>query len=81
MAVAPLANAELYDSWWAQSKDQPNGISSGKAAQLWQSFGFPQDTLRQLWTLADLDCDGTLTVIEHRLAMHLVSVLRSGEYS
>ena len=74
-----LPNAELYDSWWAQGKDQPNGLSTGKAAQLWASFGFPEDVLWQLWTLADQDGDGTLNVVEHRLAMHLVSMVRSGQ--
>ena len=77
--MALIPNAELYDSWWAQGKDQPNGLSTGKAAQLWASFGFPEDVLWQLWTLADQDGDGTLNVVEHRLAMHLVSMVRSGQ--
>ena len=74
-----LPNAELYDSWWAQGKDQPNGLSTGKAVQLWASFGFPQDVLWQLWQLADQNGDGELDVVEHRLAMHLVSMVRSGQ--
>lgn len=74
-----LPNAELYDSWWAQGKDQPNGLSIGKAAQLWASFGFPEDVLWQLWQLADQDRDGELDAVEHRLAMHLVSMVRSGQ--
>ena len=74
-----LPNAELYDSWWAQGKDQPNGLSTAKAVQLWASFGFPQDVLWQLWQLADQNGDGELDVVEHRLAMHLVSMVRSGQ--
>jgi len=75
-----MHNADLFDTWWVQGKDQPNAITGSRARELWASFGIPQDTLRQLWGLADLDGDGALNMAEHRLAMHLVSMLRAGNY-
>ena len=30
-AAMSLPNAEQYDQWWSQGKDQPNAISGGRA--------------------------------------------------
>ena len=68
-----LPNAEQYDQWWSQGKDQPNAISGGRARELWASFGIPQDALHKLWVLADIDGDGALNLVEHRIAIHLDS--------
>ena len=73
-----LPNGEVYDQWFAQGKDQPNALSRGRARELWAGFGLPQEALMRIWQLSDMDQDGALSMAEHRLAMHLLSLVRSG---
>ena len=58
---------------------QKGGLLSGGAAKPVQSAsGLPAATLKKVWTLADLDKDGSLDLQEFVIAMFLIDNIKKG---
>ncbi|CAN0371041.1 unnamed protein product, partial [Hapterophycus canaliculatus] len=68
-----------YERMFQKVVGASDGYLAGKrAVGLLRKSGLPQDTLAKVWTLADSDVDGRLSVKEFGIAMHLIGCVREG---
>ena len=67
-----------WDSVFAATKDKPAALSGGRAKEKWTSLGLEGAVLAQVWALANERVPGELDVYEHRVAMYLIDLVRSG---
>lgn len=88
----PPAPGELPPSYWHfSSVDRSSytamfhelhpreGKVSGAAIKpVLMESGLPNDTLAQIWRLADLDGDGYMDIDEFSIAMHLIKAVQNG---
>lgn len=59
---------------------QVNGFVSGAAAKgTLSATGAPTSALKKIWTLADVDKDGQLSLREFVIAMYLAELAKSGQ--
>ncbi|THC93570.1 hypothetical protein EYZ11_006963 [Aspergillus tanneri] len=71
-----------FDSVFATIDSSKNGMISGdQAVAFFMKAQLPEETLAQIWDLADIDADGQLTKDEFAVAMYLVRQQRSGKES
>ena len=76
--VTPQEKAQ-FDSIFATVDTSRTGLISGEqAVEFFMQAQLPEETLAQIWDLADIDADGQLTSDEFAVAMHLVRQVRSG---
>lgn len=69
-----------YDSIFNTVDTAKAGIISGdQAVGFFINAQLPEETLAQIWDLADIDADGQLTKDEFAVAMYLVRLQRSGK--
>ncbi|ANB15411.1 Ede1p [Sugiyamaella lignohabitans] len=60
-------------------RNAPNGYLDGEAAKaIFTKANLPNDTLGQIWTLADSQSRGSLDQNEFIIAMHLIQSIRTG---
>ncbi|GES58684.1 UBA/TS-N domain protein [Aspergillus terreus] len=58
---------------------QAGTISGDQAVAFFMNAQLPEETLAQIWDLADIDADGQLSKDEFAVAMYLVRLQRSGK--
>ncbi|KAL4890536.1 hypothetical protein BDV59DRAFT_184151 [Aspergillus ambiguus] len=58
---------------------QAGSISGDQAVAFFMNAQLPEETLAQIWDLADIDADGQLTKDEFAVAMYLVRLQRGGK--
>ncbi|XP_038221368.1 intersectin-1-like [Zerene cesonia] len=63
----------------ATDKAKTGSVSGAQARSIMLQSRLPQQTLAQIWALADLDCDGKLGCEEFVLAMYLCERATQGE--
>ncbi|BDD55802.1 hypothetical protein MAP00_001288 [Monascus purpureus] len=69
-----------FDSIFATVDTAKSGFLSGdQAVTFFMNAQLPEETLAQIWDLADIDADGQLSRDEFAVAMHLVRLVRSGK--
>lgn len=69
-----------YDSIFNTVDTAKAGMISGdQAVAFFMNAHLPEETLAQIWDLADIDADGQLTKDEFAVAMYLVRQQRSGK--
>jgi hypothetical protein len=68
-------NAQLFNQL---DRARVGKLSGVQARNVLAESGVPMTVLAQIWTLADYDRDGQLTVDEFCIAMHLVDVAKTG---
>ncbi|KAI1003594.1 hypothetical protein K3495_g4615 [Podosphaera aphanis] len=57
-----------------------NGVLPGEQAkQIFERAGLPNETLGQIWNLADTEVKGALQVTEFVIAMHLIASFKTGQ--
>ncbi|OOF95910.1 hypothetical protein ASPCADRAFT_48308 [Aspergillus carbonarius ITEM 5010] len=79
--VSPQEKA-MFDNIFATVDTARTGIISGdQAVSFFMGAQLPEETLAQIWDLADIDADGMLTKDEFAVAMYLVRLTRSGKES
>ena len=77
--LVTLQEKAQFDSIFATVDTSRAGLLSGeKAVEFFMQAQLPEETLAQIWDLADIDADGQLTRDEFAVAMHLVRQVRSG---
>eukprot|EP00004_Rigifila_ramosa_P011491 TRINITY_DN2462_c0_g1_i1.p1 TRINITY_DN2462_c0_g1~~TRINITY_DN2462_c0_g1_i1.p1 ORF type:complete len:498 (+),score=100.06 TRINITY_DN2462_c0_g1_i1:154-1647(+) len=78
-AVVVASRPEYTSQFNALSTSGPTGKISGKAIRptLLQS-NLPNELLAKLWSLADIDRDGSLDLDEFSLIMHLIKLVQRG---
>lgn len=77
--VTPQEKAQ-FDSIFASIDTAKAGLISGdQAVAFFMNAQLPEETLAQIWDLADIDADGQLTRDEFAVAMHLVRLVRAGK--
>lgn len=69
--VVTAESAHKYDVYFLQLTTHEH-VEGRAAVDLLKKSGLPQDALRAIWSLADMDQDGRLDRVEFRVAMHLV---------
>jgi len=89
-----LSEASTYQNEWLRAppnvedyrkdfeKIDINGtgkISGGQAKDMMVQSKLPSNVLHKIWTLADVDKDGALTVYEFSLAMHFIKMRLDGQ--
>ena len=71
--------ADYYAQWFAVADADGDGkVSGGEAVQFFQRAGLPQQSLAQLWELADNPARGFLEKKQFDIAMQLISVAQVG---
>ena len=73
--LVPIAPSELahYRAIFLTAEPQRGGGVSGEVGvRVFAPSGLPKEELARIWQLADLDADGTLTLEEFVIAMHLM---------
>ncbi|PLB41517.1 EF hand domain protein [Aspergillus candidus] len=74
------AEKNQFDSIFATIDTAKLGsISGDQAVGFFMNAQLPEETLAQIWDLADIDADGQLTKDEFAVAMYLVRLQRSGK--
>lgn len=69
-----------YDNIFSTVDNAKIGLVSGdQAVSFFMNAQLPEETLAQIWDLADIDADGQLTKDEFAVAMYLVRQQRSGK--
>lgn len=77
--VTPQEKAH-FDSIFATVDTAKAGMISGdQAVSFFMNAQLPEETLAQIWDLADIDADGQLTKDEFAVAMYLVRQQRTGK--
>ncbi|PWY86873.1 UBA/TS-N domain protein [Aspergillus heteromorphus CBS 117.55] len=77
--VTPQEKA-MFDNIFATVDTAKAGsISGDQAVSFFMGAQLPEETLAQIWDLADIDADGQLTKDEFAVAMYLVRLTRSGK--
>ena len=77
--ISPQEKAH-FDSIFATVDTAKLGMISGdQAVSFFMNAQLPEETLAQIWDLADIDADGQLTKDEFAVAMYLVRQQRSGK--
>lgn len=77
--VTPQEKAQ-FDNIFATVDTAKMGIISGdQAVSFFMNAQLPEETLAQIWDLADVDADGQLTKDEFAVAMYLVRQQRAGK--
>ncbi|KAF5866126.1 hypothetical protein ETB97_000660 [Aspergillus alliaceus] len=77
--ITPHEKAQ-FDSIFATVDSAKLGkISGDQAVGFFMNAQLPEETLAQIWDLADIDADGQLTKDEFAVAMYLVRLQRSGK--
>ncbi|PYH99967.1 UBA/TS-N domain protein [Aspergillus ellipticus CBS 707.79] len=72
----------MFDNIFATVDTAKAGsISGDQAVSFFMGAQLPEETLAQIWDLADIDADGRLTKDEFAVAMYLVRLTRSGKES
>lgn len=72
-------NLDLYRKEFEQLGPKAQGKLDGKMAkQSMVKSKLPSKVLHQIWTLADVDKDGALTLHEYALAMHFIKMKQEG---
>mmetsp|Transcript_16381 Transcript_16381/g.50111 ORF Transcript_16381/g.50111 Transcript_16381/m.50111 type:complete len:1008 (-) Transcript_16381:147-3170(-) len=72
-AMTPAESAQ-YDGYFAKLDTVHSGfLSGGQAASLLSKSGLPKEVLSKIWGMSDMDKDGQLSLVEFRIAMHLVT--------
>lgn len=72
------AEAEKYDAFFANLDAKRTGYVTGAVAgPFFGSSGLPRPVLKRLWQLADVRHDGRLDRSQFRVAIHLVTGLRT----
>ncbi|GLB15193.1 hypothetical protein AtubIFM61612_005006 [Aspergillus tubingensis] len=70
----------MFDNIFATVDTAKAGsISGDQAVAFFLGAQLPEETLAQIWDLADIDADGQLTKDEFAVAMYLVRLTRSGK--
>eukprot|EP01137_Pigoraptor_chileana_P037475 Opistho-2@34597 len=68
-----------YNQMFNQLDQRRAGLLTGlQAKAVLVNSGLPQGLLAQIWSLSDIDKDGSLTSEEFALAMHLINRAKSG---
>lgn len=81
MQAIPQASKLKYSQIFNSNDSQRTGLLTGiQARNILIQSGLNQQILAQIWFLSDCDKDGMLTCDEFILAMHLIDVVRQGEY-
>lgn len=69
-----------YDNIFSTVDTSKAGIISGdQAVSFFMNANLPEETLAQIWDLADIDADGQLNKDEFAVAMYLVRLQRGGK--
>lgn len=72
-------DVEMFrDEFDALGPDAEGKISGQTAKQKLMESKLPSTTLHAIWTLADVDADGCLTLYEFALAMHFINMKMEG---
>jgi len=67
-----------YDQSFSSINPNPTGLISGEqAVTFFSNANLPEDTLAQVWDLADIDSDGQLSRDEFAVAMYLIKQQRA----
>jgi EH domain-containing protein 1 len=89
-----LSEANIYQNEWLRAppnvedyrkdfeKIDINGtgkVSGGQAKDMMVQSKLPSNVLHKIWTLADVDKDGALSVYEFSLAMHFIKMRLDGQ--
>ena len=68
-----------FDTYFATLDVRGVGkITRAQAAPLFDKSGLPEETLAEIWALADVTQDGLLNLPEFRTAMHLATTAAQG---
>lgn len=77
--ITPLDKTQ-YDQIFDTLDTFKSGFVSGdQAVEFFMRAKLPEETLAQIWDLADIDKDGQLSRDEFAVAMHLVKLQRNGK--
>ena len=69
-----------YDAVFKTLRIDASGRANGMSCMApLQATGCPQETLKTIWDLADIDKDGCLDADEFAVAMHLCAKAKEGE--
>jgi len=93
MKVGGATETSVYQSQWlvapdpedyraefvAVGPDQAGKITGQKAKSKMVESKLPSNILHKIWTLADTDKDGALTLYEYALAMHFIKMRLDGQ--
>mmetsp|Transcript_11047 Transcript_11047/g.25277 ORF Transcript_11047/g.25277 Transcript_11047/m.25277 type:complete len:1401 (+) Transcript_11047:149-4351(+) len=79
--TADVPNLGKYKRLFIEADTDHDGLLRGMEARpILEKSGLSADELMQIWTLADTDKDGSLTLVEFICAMHLVGERRRGQF-
>lgn len=68
-----------YDAFFETLHDPATGLIAGmRAVTFFGKSGLPRATLKRIWSLADVTRDGKLSLSEFRVAVHMVTSVRTG---
>jgi len=77
--VVSMEEKQVYDNIFYGLQLERGKLPGNQARQVLLDTGISKQFLRQIWTLSDIEKDGTLDVDEFALAMHLVELVKKGK--
>ncbi|KAE8381049.1 hypothetical protein BDV26DRAFT_256010 [Aspergillus bertholletiae] len=77
--IAPHEKAQFDSIFSTVDSAKLGKITGDQAVTFFMNAQLPEETLAQIWDLADIDADGQLTKDEFAVAMYLVRQVRTGK--